>query len=69
MNLRTLSAMAVITGASVMGATPGLAQDTISASQVRAINLARNTAVAKNGGLNVYRPQPCMFQTLSLIHI
>ena len=63
MNLRTLSAMGVITGASVMGATPGLAQDTISASQVRAINLARNTAVAENGGLSVYRPQPCMFQT------
>ena len=63
MNLCALSAMAVITGASVIGATPGLSQDTISASQVRAINLARNTAVAKNGGLNVYRPQPCMFQT------
>ncbi len=62
MNLRTLSAMAVITGTSVMGATSGLAQ-TIPASQVRAINLARNTAVAENGGLTVYRPQPCMFQT------
>ena len=58
MNLRTLSAMAVITGASVKDATPGLAQDTISASQVRAINLARNTAVAENGGLSDYRPQP-----------
>ena len=55
--------MAVITGASVMGATPGLAQGTIPASQVRAINLARNTAVAENGGLTAYRPQPCMFQT------
>ena len=65
MNLHTLSAMAVITGASVMGATPGLAQGTIPASQVRAINLARNTAVAENGGLSVYRPQPCMFQTSS----
>ena len=64
MNLRTLSAMAVITGASVMGPTPGLTQ-TVPASQVRAINLARNTAVAENGGLTVYRPQPCMFQTSS----
>ena len=63
MNLRTLSALAVITGASVISTTSGLAQDTISASQVRAINLARNTAVAENGGLTVYRPQPCMFQT------
>ena len=63
MNLRTLSAMAVITGASVIGATPALAQGTIPASQVRAINLARNIAVAENGGLTAYRPQPCMFQT------
>ena len=63
MDLRTLSAIAVITGASVMAATPRPAQATVPASQVRAINLARNTAVAENGGLSVYRPQPCMFQT------
>ena len=55
--------MAVITGASVMTATPVFAQAPIPARQVRAINLARNTAVAENGGLTVYRPQPCMFQT------
>ena len=35
----------------------------VPAAQVRALNLARNTAVAENGGLNVYRPQPCMFET------
>ncbi len=63
MKLRTLSAMAVVTAASVMATTSGLAQATVPARQVRAINLARNTAVAENGGLTVYRPQPCMFQT------
>ena len=41
--------------------TPVSAQ--VPAAQVRALNLARNTAVAENGGLNVYRPQPCMFET------
>ena len=32
-------------------------------SSVRAINLARNTAVKLNGGLTVYRPAACMFST------
>ncbi len=65
MNLKSFTTFAVITGASVMGATPVLSQNTIPASQVRALNLARNTAVAENGGLTLYRPQPCMFQTSS----
>ncbi len=29
----------------------------------RAINLARGTAIALNGGLSQYRPSSCMFQT------
>jgi hypothetical protein len=32
-------------------------------SSVRAINLARNTTVKLNGGLTVYRPAACMFNT------
>jgi hypothetical protein len=32
-------------------------------SAVRALNLARNTAILRNGGLGVYRPAQCMFVT------
>jgi hypothetical protein len=32
-------------------------------SGVRAINLARNTAIRLNGGLSVYQPAACMFNT------
>ena len=41
----------------------GVAQPAVPASAVRAINLARATAIAQNGGLSVYRPAQCMFQT------
>ena len=34
-------------------------------SAVRALNLARNTAVQSNGGLGLYRPDKCMFETAS----
>jgi hypothetical protein len=34
-------------------------------SAVRALNLARNTAIQSNGGLNVYRPAQCMYETAS----
>lgn len=44
-------------------ATPVLAQEAVPYSAVRAINLARNTAIQLNGGLSVYRPAQCMFQT------
>ena len=54
----TMSGAAVLTA---LTPTLGLAQ--VPAAQVRALNLARNTAVAQNGGLSVYRPQACMFQT------
>jgi len=32
-------------------------------SAVRALNLARNTAIQNNGGLSVYRPAQCMYET------
>jgi hypothetical protein len=34
-------------------------------SAVRALNLARNAAIQRNGGLSVYRPAKCMYETAS----
>ena len=42
---------------------PAQAQPAVPASAVRAINLARTTAISQNGGLSRYRPAQCMFQT------
>lgn len=58
----TLTAAASLAGAASL-ATSSLAQPAVPASAVRAINLARTTAVAENGGLSFYRPAQCMFQT------
>lgn len=56
---------ALLLASGLLTAAPGLAlaQPTVPHSAVRAINLARNTAVQLNGGLSVYRPAQCMFQT------
>ena len=56
---------ALLLASGLLAATPGqtLAQPTVPHSAVRAINLARNTAIQLNGGLSVYRPAQCMFQT------
>jgi hypothetical protein len=51
--------MAAATAALSAGAA--LAQ--VSDSNVRAVNLARNWAVNNNGGLSVYVPASCMFNT------
>jgi hypothetical protein len=42
-----------------------LAQWRVPVEEVRAINFARSYAVALNGGLQAYRPAPCMFVTAS----
>ena len=51
---------AVLASGGITG-TPARAQVPFSA--VRALNLARNLAVQQNGGLSLYRPAQCMFQT------
>ncbi|MEX1316024.1 MAG: hypothetical protein AB1Z22_02720 [Synechococcaceae cyanobacterium] len=53
--------VATLLASSGIGGSPARAQLTFSA--VRAINTARNVAVQQNGGLSVYRPAQCMFQT------
>ena len=57
--LLTLGALSVSTA-------PLLAQGLVPDSQVRAINTARNAAVNLNGGLGVYNPAKCMFETTKL---
>lgn len=42
---------------------PLAAQAQVSPANVRALNTARETAVSLNGGLSVYRPAACMFET------
>ena len=59
LKLLTLTTLAAAT-------LPLQAQGLVPDSQVRAINLARDTAVSLNGGLGVYNPDRCMFETTKL---
>lgn len=52
---------AALSGLLIGGGGPALAQ--VSAANVRAVNTARNWAVNANGGLSVYVPAACMFET------
>ena len=58
-----IASLSSLTGVALTAVMPTLVSAQVPAAQVRALNLARNTAVAENGGLNVYQPQACMFQT------
>lgn len=53
--------LAAVLASGGLSGTPARAQVPFSA--VRALNLARNLAVQQNGGLSVYRPAQCMYQT------
>lgn len=55
-----LASAAALVGTLTSG-LPGLAQ--VSEANVRALNLARNWAITNNGGLSVYVPAACMFET------
>jgi hypothetical protein len=62
-SLLTIASLSSLSGVAFTAFMPTPVIAKVPAAQVRALNLARNTAVAENGGLNVYRPQPCMFET------
>lgn len=46
-----------------LAAGPALRAQGVPFHEIRALNLARNTAVLSNGGLTVYTPASCMFST------
>ncbi|MFL0754812.1 MAG: hypothetical protein AB8A45_04720 [Prochlorococcus sp.] len=65
MSLRNISILIALSGAPLLAdlAIPTQAQAQVQHSKVRALNLARGTAIKINGGLSVYQPAPCMFST------
>jgi hypothetical protein len=60
---RALLAPLALSALIAVGPGSSLAQWSVPIEQVRAINFARTYAVELNGGLQVYRPAPCMFAT------
>ena len=52
---------ALMAASALISSLPALAQ--VGAANVRALNVARNWAINNNGGLSVYRPAACMFNT------
>lgn len=65
MGIRSLLILGAVSALSTAG-SPLLAQGLVPDSQVRAINTARNAAVNLNGGLSVYTPAKCMFETTNM---
>ena len=63
LNVLAFAAAAVMVGSPTLATLPVWSEAVVSRAQIRAMNLARGTAVAENGGLSVYRPEPCMVQT------
>jgi hypothetical protein len=73
LNQRMLAGSLLVAGCLGASSLPLLAPEpaqaqadaSVSFSAVRALNLARSTAVKNNGGLGLYRPDKCMFETAS----
>ncbi len=59
--MKPIRGLALAAGSVVLAALPALAQ--VSDSNVRAVNVARQWAINQNGGLSVYVPAKCMFET------
>lgn len=59
--MKALSMLTLAAGSVVLASLPVLAQ--VSGSNVRALNVARQWAINQNGGLSVYVPASCMFDT------
>ena len=62
-SLLAIASLGSLSGVALTAVVPTVVSAQVPAAQVRALNLARNTAVTENGGLNAYRPQSCMFET------
>lgn len=62
------TSLGALLGACALTALPtaATAQGLVPDSQVRAINTARDAAINLNGGLGVYNPAKCMFETTKL---
>ena len=60
MHLASLAWLSLISGG-LMFTSPAMAQEDPLAPK-RAINLARSSAAAANGGLRLYHPASCMFK-------
>lgn len=60
---RALLAPLALSALIAASSSASLAQGRAPIEEVRAINFARTYAVELNGGLQAYRPAPCMFAT------
>ncbi len=60
---RALLAPLALSALIAASSSASLAQERAPIEEVRAINFARSYAVELNGGLQAYRPAPCMFAT------
>ena len=58
LNVLAFAAAAVMVGSPTLATLPVWSEAVVSRAQIRAMNLARGTAVAENGGLSVYRLSP-----------